>query len=81
MKYTTFCDMASGGREKTPYAIIIIQGEEAQAVERFKNEFERDPHNVTCDCCGPDFSVWEHETREDAVNAYGEGYHCYVVED
>ena len=56
--WTKFMDMDSGGSQKTPYAYIYIQGTEDKATQVFKKLFpDEDPNNVTCECCGEDFSV------------------------
>ena len=59
--WTEFFDMHSGGSKKTEWEKICIELEEDEAVEYFKKRFNIDPHNVTCDCCGSDFSVDEEE--------------------
>lgn len=61
MVWTSFSDMCSGGGEKTEYDPIYIEGDEEEACSIFEAKFNRDPRNVTCSCCGPDFSVWEHD--------------------
>ena len=57
--WTKFFDMASGGSEKTDYAQIYIELPEDEARKYFEDKFGRDPDNVTCSCCGSDFSVYE----------------------
>jgi hypothetical protein len=64
-KFTRFYDMCSGGRQKLEHDVIFIEGDEASATARFMAVFGRDPHNVTCSCCGQDYSVWECDTTED----------------
>ena len=65
-----FYDMSSGGTEKTPYTKIFIEAEsEEEAVEIFENKFDRYPYNVTCECCGCDFAVYQVDEPE-----YSEGY-------
>jgi len=59
--WTQFQDMHSGGRTKvviddTEYDQIYIEAPEAEAVEVFRRKW-RDPRNVTCDCCGGDYSI------------------------
>jgi len=55
--WTRFFDMSSGGFEKTNYAIIWIEAPEEQATRVFENVFDIHPFNITCACCGSDFSV------------------------
>lgn len=69
-KWTCFFDMSSGGGEKLPWGIIYIEAPEHEAIEIFKNRFDYDPNNVTCDCCGLDFSITEHETLSEASYLY-----------
>ena len=64
--FTRFFDMCSGGSEKTSFEVIYIEGNEAEATELFKLHFGRDPNNVTCECCGPDFSISERPSLEAA---------------
>jgi hypothetical protein len=64
--WTRFYDLHSGGDAKTDYATIYIQGDEAEAVATFKRHFDRNPFNVTCDCCGADFSVSTYDTLAEA---------------
>ena len=54
---TLFSDMHSGGGQKTRFDKIFVELPEEAAREWFVKEFHRDPDNVTCTCCGPDFSV------------------------
>lgn len=58
--FVMFFDMCSGGGEKTDYSEIIIEAESIEQAEMiFEDRFNRDPRNVTCGCCGPDFSIYE----------------------
>jgi hypothetical protein len=57
--WTKFFDMSSGGSEKTDWTTIYIELPEDEATEYFENRFGTNPHNVTCSCCGSDFSVYE----------------------
>ena len=68
--WTSFWDMSSGGGQKTDYKLIYIEAPEAEAKRIFEREFDRDPDHETCSCCGPDFSIDEHESLEQAT-----GYH------
>lgn len=57
--WTKFFDLASGGKMKTKYSAIFIELPENEAIEYFDNKFNTHPYNVTCECCGSDFSVYE----------------------
>lgn len=58
MKWFEFFDMSSGGSEKTDHSVITIEAQSVhQAISIFEHTFDRDPLNVTCDCCGSDFSI------------------------
>lgn len=62
MKTFRFYDMCSGGSEKLFFKEIHIMADsEEEACDIFLREFKRNPRNVTCDCCGPDYSIWEVE--------------------
>lgn len=57
-----FMDMHSGGRAKIQkngidQNYVYIQAPEKLAVIIFKEMYDRDPENVTCQCCGEDYSV------------------------
>lgn len=56
--WTCFIDMHSGGGTKVkPYDFIYINAPEDEAKTIFENQFARDPENVTCNCCGQDYSI------------------------
>lgn len=57
--YTRFFDMSSGGKEKLKWKVIYIELPEKEAKEYFQNKFNRDPENITCNCCGEDYSIYE----------------------
>lgn len=59
MVWTEFFDMSSGGGGKTSYSEIFIEAPEDEARRVFENRFKRNPDHVTCNCCGPDFAVFE----------------------
>lgn len=63
--WTQFNDMHSGGGRKLDYEHIFIEAEEEKAVELFERIFRRDPYNVTCLCCGQDYSIDEKEEIQD----------------
>lgn len=73
-KYTLFWDMHSGGDRKLSHALILLETDkDVDACEAFENHFGRDPYNVTCDCCGDDYSISEDESAEQAL-AYHMGW-------
>lgn len=58
MTWTRFFDMHSGGGNKIKkYEYIYIEADYTDAINIFKNRFDRNPYNVTCTCCGEDFSI------------------------
>ena len=59
--WTRFFDRSSGGSEKLDAGTIWIEAAADEAVDLFEQIFGRDPHNVTCTCCGPDYSIFEEE--------------------
>ena len=64
-KYVRFYDMNSGGMAKTPYETIYIEASFTVAAQVFEEKFGRDPSNVTCECCGPDFSFYTVQSSTD----------------
>lgn len=62
--YTRFYDMSSGGSEKLDACTIWIEADEDAACGLFESIFGIDPNNVTCSCCGADYSISEYETLE-----------------
>jgi len=64
--WTKFIDMCSGGSEKLGASTIWIEAEKGEAIDLFERIFDRDPHNVTCGCCGPDYLVYEDEPEIEA---------------
>src|SRR5438093_12532542 len=64
MTWTRFMDMHSGGGLKLTWAYIYIEAPEKEARSVFYSRFGRTADNVTCDCCGEDYSVDESETVE-----------------
>ncbi len=59
--WTKFYDMSSGGSEKLGAGTIWIEACESEAIDLFEQIFGRDPQNVTCPCCGPDYSIYKAE--------------------
>ena len=65
--WTRFSDMHSGGDQKLDWGMIVIQMPEDAAIDYFEERFGRDPMNVTCDCCGDDYSVQEFTSLADVL--------------
>lgn len=74
MVWTRFMDMHSGGRQKLDWAFIYIEAKEDDAAKVFMHRFGRNPNNITCSCCGEDYSFYEH--GEDLQQASGFDRHC-----
>lgn len=72
-KWTQFWDMSSGGGRKLTWKMIYIEAPEALACHIFSELFGRDPHNVTCDCCGGDYAIYEFDSLEEAVKYHLRG--------
>lgn len=70
--WTRFMDMHSGGSRKEEWEYIYIEAFEEEAKVIFYNRFGHDPEQVTCFCCGDDYSISESETLE-SVTAYDRG--------
>ena len=67
--WTHFMDMYSGGDCKLyPYEHIYIEAYKEHAVMIFEAEFKRDPNNITCRCCGEDYSIREYSSVERATS-------------
>ena len=78
--YTSITDCHSGGGAKTDYECYIIKGGEDEVVEWFNNNIASVYH-VTCECCGPDFSAIEWESKEQAIEMKTAGYFPMKMED
>lgn len=60
--WTKFMDMHSGGGLKNKYEHIFIEADnEEVAINIFQNKYS-DPNNITCSCCGEDYSVSTEKT-------------------
>lgn len=71
MAWTKFFDMSSGGGSKTEFDVIFIELPEEKAKKVFEAKFGLDAENVTCPCCGCDFSVYEVGDIEKEREYYG----------
>jgi hypothetical protein len=60
--WTQFMDMHSGGGRKLDWEYIYIEAPQAEAEIVFYNRFGRNPHRVTCTCCGNDYSLSSEES-------------------
>ena len=68
MVWTRFMDMHSGGRQKLDWAYIYVEADNDNAAKVFMHRFGRNPNNISCSCCGEDYSFWtEYETLEEAT--------------
>ena len=66
MSWTLFWDMHSGGEQKLEWAKIYVEAtSEEQAIAIFRKRFDRNPHNVTCSCCGCDYAISTSPTLEE----------------
>lgn len=68
--WTQFWDMSSGGDCKEQFKWCFIEAPEDEAVSVFFARFGHNPHRVTCTCCGPDYSLEEYETLEEATEYF-----------
>lgn len=66
--WTQFFDMHSGGGRKLEWDNIFIEASKEAAIMIFTNLFDHDPYNVTCDCCGDDYSIIEYDTLTEATS-------------
>jgi hypothetical protein len=72
MPFTQFMDMHSGGGRKLDWEYIYIEAPQAEAELVFYHRFGRNPHCITCSCCGSDYSLTESPTLSQAT-AYERG--------
>lgn len=85
MTWTRFYDMHSGGGQKEAFSSAYIEAPTDEAIEIFFDRFGHHPEHVTCECCGEDYAVHNHETLEDASAydrscAYNDTGDSYVEE-
>ena len=71
--WTIFWDMHSGGGQKLDWDKIYIEAPEEEAVSIFYSKFGRSPNRVTCTCCGPDYSITEYKTLDEATDYHRGG--------
>lgn len=64
--------MHSGGGTKEKYSHIYIEAPRDEAIVIFYNRFGHNPERVSCTCCGPDYSIDEAKSLEQAT-AYHRG--------
>lgn len=65
MKLIEIYDMHSGGSQKLDYPIYYVRArDEDDGARIFEEITGRDPSNVTCRCCGDDYSVDEVSEEE-----------------
>lgn len=59
--------MHSGGSTKVkPYNKLYMEAPQRIAEIVFYNRFGRNPHRITCTCCGEDYSLSEYDSLEQA---------------
>ena len=64
-----YMDMHSGGGQKSQWDYVYVEAESRRVADaRFTGAIGREPGHVTCRCCGPDYSVSEDETLEEATS-------------
>lgn len=82
MAWTQFWDMHSGGRAKLdPVDKVFIEAPMEQALGVFYARFDRNPRHITCDCCGEDYSISEHETLDEATEYHRKWGSANSLED
>jgi hypothetical protein len=57
--FTKFYDLSSGGSAKEEFCTLYVELPISEAIEWFIDKYGHDPYNITCECCGSDYSVWE----------------------
>lgn len=58
--WVRFSDMHSGGGRKTEHDAYLIQAPSMElAVLAFEEYTGCDAYHTTCDCCGPDWAIYE----------------------
>jgi len=77
--WTRFMDMHSGGDQKLAWDYIYIEAPKQEAISVFELLFGRNPNNVTCNCCGDDYSITEDETLEQATEYNRKPYHSEEI--
>jgi hypothetical protein len=63
---------SGGGTKEGAYDKIYIEAPEAEARVIFYNRFGHNPDRVSCTCCGPDYSITQYPSLEQAT-AYHRG--------
>lgn len=76
--WTRFMDMHSGGYQKLDQQYIYIEASRDEAELVFQNRFSRNPHRVTCTCCGSDYGISE---SEDLAQLTAYDRHCRYDEE
>lgn len=66
-----FMDMHGGGDARTKYDYVYVQAtDEDEAVKAFQGYLHVNPYNVTCKCCGEDYSIHEKGITLDEASKY-----------
>ena len=64
--WTQFWDMRSGGGNKEQWERIYIEAPEEKAKVIFYKRFGHNAEEVSCTCCGPDYSISEAPSLDQA---------------
>ena len=65
LRWYHFHDNRGNGTMKTGYVdIFLMASSRDNAVKAFYSELGIFPDFITCDCCGPDFSILEHSVED-----------------
>jgi hypothetical protein len=67
--FTRFFDMSSGGSEKEDFCTLYVELPVDKAIEWFMKKYGHDPNNITCQCCGEDYTIDEMGENPDMVDA------------
>ncbi len=57
MTWTSFYDMSSGGGNKEDFQYLFVEAPYREAISVFYSRYGHHPLRITCNCCGPDYSV------------------------
>lgn len=76
--WTSFFDMHSGGGAKEEWERIYIEAPQEYAKRIFEHRFGHHPDDVTCNCCGNDYSIYSDEDLG-RLTAYERG--CKYIQD
>jgi len=75
--WTHFYDMHSGGKKNLAWGHIYIEATEEVAIRIFRNAFGIRADDTSCECCGPDYSISQRTSLEQAT---GYDRNCRCIE-